>query len=260
MTHGRLRRLLRGPTPGEHITLDLAPFRITIKDLYPVASLALARHVSVLLYVYDFYTYNTPQHQSLHYLQLPRPGASSTIVSLASQPSPKKPQLNLPKTSRPSPNNCPPEFKMAQAKDRITCHILDTSLGRPARGVRVRLSLEATASTASAAPHHGQAPVPGGGAPRVFESQTDDDGRIKTWLPYSSATSSGEVPVYTLEDVLGDVRGPSRWTLRFDTAGYYGEENTFFPEVTVVFRVEEGQTYHVPLLLAPYSYSTYRGS
>lgn len=146
---------------------------------------------------------------------------------------------------------------MAQAKDRITCHILDTSLGRPARGVRVRLCLEPTPS-ASAVVHHGQPSL--SGPPRVFESQTDDDGRIKTWLPYSSATSSGEVPVYTLEDVLGDVRGPSRWTLRFDTAGYYGEENTFFPEVTVVFRVEEGQTYHVPLLLAPYSYSTYRGS
>ncbi|OIW29016.1 Hydroxyisourate hydrolase [Coniochaeta ligniaria NRRL 30616] len=149
---------------------------------------------------------------------------------------------------------------MAQAKDRITCHILDTSLGRPARGVRVRLSLEPTPSTSSPLIHHGQPVAALPGPPRVFESQTDDDGRIKTWLPYSSATSSGEVPVYTLEDVLGDIRGASRWTLRFDTAGYYGEENTFFPEVTVVFRVEEGQHYHVPLLLAPYSYSTYRGS
>lgn len=152
---------------------------------------------------------------------------------------------------------------MAQAKDRITCHVLDTSLGRPARGVRVRLSLEpnpSTSSPSSSQPviHHGQPSLPG--PPRVFESQTDDDGRVRTWLPYSSATSSGEVPVYTLEDVLGSLRGPSRWTLRFDTAGYYGEENTFFPEVTVVFRVEEGQHYHVPLLLAPYSYSTYRGS
>jgi 5-hydroxyisourate hydrolase len=146
---------------------------------------------------------------------------------------------------------------MAQAKDRITCHILDTSVGRPAAGVRVRLSLEPSPSSSPI--HHG-APTSLPGPPRVFESHTDDDGRIKTWLPYSSATSSGEVPVYTLEDVLGEIKGPSRWTLRFDTAGYYGEENTFFPEVTVVFRVKEGETYHVPLLLAPYSYSTYRGS
>jgi 5-hydroxyisourate hydrolase len=146
------------------------------------------------------------------------------------------------------------------AKDRITCHVLDTSLGRPARGIRVKLELSAP-STAS--PHHGVTP-----ASRVFESQTDEDGRIKAWLPYSSETSSGEVPVYTLEDVLGEVEaeseknnvGASRWTLRFDTAAYFGEENTFFPEVNVVFTVQQGQHYHVPVLLSPYSYTTYRGS
>lgn len=126
-------------------------------------------------------------------------------------------------------------------KDPITCHVLDTTAGRPAKGIRVRLE--------------------GGAAPlKTFESITDDDGRVKAWLPYSSETSSGEVPVYTLEDVLGEIKGPSRWTLRFDTADYFGEENTFFPEATVVFRVEEGQHYHVPLLLSPYSYTTYRGS
>lgn len=138
-----------------------------------------------------------------------------------------------------------------QAKDRITCHVLDTSVGKAAAGVRVRLELT---STAAGGPGGQQA------ASKMFESQTDDDGRINVWLPYSSATSSGEVPVYTLEDVFGDVRGASRWTLRFDTASYYGETETFFPEVAVVFRVEEGQRYHVPLLLSPYGYSTYRGT
>ncbi|KAH7148828.1 hypothetical protein EDB81DRAFT_649674 [Dactylonectria macrodidyma] len=130
-------------------------------------------------------------------------------------------------------------------KDPITCHVLDTTLGRPAKGIRVRLVGGASSATA---------------LPKTFESITDDDGRILVWLPYISETSAGEVPVYTLLDVLGEVRGHSRWTLRFDTAAYYGEENTFFPEVTVTFRVEEGQTYHVPLLLNPYSYTTYRGS
>ncbi|KAI9172408.1 putative 5-hydroxyisourate hydrolase [Paramyrothecium foliicola] len=130
---------------------------------------------------------------------------------------------------------------MASSKDAITCHVLDTTAGRPAKGIRVRLE--------------------GGHAPlKTFESLTDDDGRIKVWLPYSSETASGEVPIYTLDDVLGSIKGPSRWTLRFDTAGYFGEENTFFPEATIVFRVEEGQHYHVPLLLSPYSYTTYRGS
>lgn len=143
-------------------------------------------------------------------------------------------------------------------KDRITCHILDTSKGQPARSVRVKLELlsSSTSSSSSTTESNTQQST------KVFESQTDEDGRIKTWLPYSSALSSGEVPVYTLEDVfMNDIKGPSRWMLRFDTAGYFGgEDKTFFPEVTVVFRVEEGQTYHVPLLLAPYSYSTYRGS
>ncbi|CAP73718.1 uncharacterized protein PODANS_2_10790 [Podospora anserina S mat+] len=136
-------------------------------------------------------------------------------------------------------------------KDRITCHILDTTLGQPARSVRVSLSLLST-STASPGPLN---------PPPVFESTTDEDGRIKTWLPYSSATSSGEVPVYTLEDVFGSIRGPSRWVLKFDTESYFGgPDKTFFPEVNVVFNVAEGERYHVPLLLAPYSYSTYRGS
>ena len=91
--------------------------------------------------------------------------------------------------------------------------------------------------------------------------RADEDGRVKAWLPYSSPQSSGEVPVYTLEDVLGDITGRSRWTLRFDTEGYFAAQGreTFFPEVTVVFEVAEGQHYHVPLLLAPFSYSHDRG-
>ncbi|KAH6840874.1 hypothetical protein B0I37DRAFT_418869 [Chaetomium sp. MPI-CAGE-AT-0009] len=115
-----------------------------------------------------------------------------------------------------------------ETKDRITCHVLDTTTGQPARNMR---------------------------------SQTDDDGRIKAWLPYSSATSSGEVPVCTLGDVLGGITGASQWTLRFDSSGYFGgAEHTFYPEVDVTFTVREGERYHVPLLLAPFGYSTYRGS
>ncbi|KAI1475261.1 Hydroxyisourate hydrolase [Daldinia bambusicola] len=130
---------------------------------------------------------------------------------------------------------------MANDKDMITCHILDTSVGKPAKGVRVKLE--------------------GGHAPlKTFESQTDDDGRIKAWLPYSGIHSSGDVPTYTLDDVLSEVETKSTWTLRFDTGSYFGEGNTFFPEVLVTFTVEKGQHYHVPLLLSPYSYTTYRGS
>ncbi|KAH0498903.1 hypothetical protein TgHK011_006129 [Trichoderma gracile] len=149
------------------------------------------------------------------------------------------------------------------SKDRITCHVLDTTAGRPAKGLRVRLEGPApvsssSSSSTSAAGHPSSHNAHN--ALKTFESLTNDDGRITVWLPYSSETSAGEVPLYTLEDVLGAVQGPSRWTLRFDTAGYFGEEATFFPEATVVFRVDQGQHYHVPLLLSPYSYTTYRGS
>jgi 5-hydroxyisourate hydrolase len=130
---------------------------------------------------------------------------------------------------------------MAGDKDPITCHVLDTTAGKPARGVVVKLE--------------------GGHAPlKTFESQTDDDGRILTWLPYSGAHASGDVPTYTLEDVMGEVETKSTWTLRFYTEKYFGEGNTFFPEVVVTFAVKKGQHYHVPLLLSPYSYTTYRGS
>ncbi|KAK7746321.1 hypothetical protein SLS53_002280 [Cytospora paraplurivora] len=161
-------------------------------------------------------------------------------------------------------------------KAPITCHILDTTLGQPARNVRVRLQLTppSPASFQSQSPSPSPSPAPsttagggggggGGGPPVIFESTTNEDGRVNTWLPYSSPHAGGEVPVYTLEDVLGGGGGGrSRWTLRFDTGGYFASQGreTFFPEVTVVFEVSPGQHYHVPLLLAPFSYSTYRGS
>lgn len=159
----------------------------------------------------------------------------------------------------------------ARDKDRITCHVLDTTTGRPARGMRVKLELISTSSSSTANSNSTTATatttttttITGTTAGKVFESQTDDDGRVKTWLPYSSATSSGEVPVYTLEDVLGGL-GPSaasRWQLRFDTEAYFGgAEKTLYPEVAVTFTVRAGERYHVPLLLAPYGYTTYRGS
>ncbi|KXH44560.1 hydroxyisourate hydrolase [Colletotrichum salicis] len=154
---------------------------------------------------------------------------------------------------------------MATTKDRITCHVLDTSAGKPARNVRVQLSttIHSPATTTAGTSSPG-APAPG--ILKEFESTTDEDGRVKSWLPFSSATSSGEVPVYTLDDVLGEIEAASsvtssRWTLTFDTASYFGgEDETFFPEAVVVFTVKRGQHYHVPLLLSPYSYTTYRGS
>jgi 5-hydroxyisourate hydrolase len=71
----------------------------------------------------------------------------------------------------------------------------------------------------------------------IFEGVTDSDGRARL-------LDRAEAGVYRLT---------------FDTGAY--DANGFFPEATIVFRIEETeQHYHVPLLLSPFGYSTYRGS
>ncbi|RZQ64782.1 hydroxyisourate hydrolase [Amycolatopsis suaedae] len=102
----------------------------------------------------------------------------------------------------------------------VTTHVLDTAAGKPAAGVAVELRDAEGALVAS--------------------GRTDDDGRIRDLGPAFLAAG-----VYRLV---------------FDTGGYLGP-GAFFPEVTVTFRIPDPPTHHhVPLLLSPYSYSTYRGS
>lgn len=111
----------------------------------------------------------------------------------------------------------------------ITTHILDTSAGRPASGVRVVLE------------HH----EPGGGFSAIGEGLTNDDGRVRDLLPQDAML----------------VRGVYR--LRFDVKAYFerGGVESFYPFVEVVFEIRDpAQHYHVPLLLNPFGYSTYRGS
>ena len=103
----------------------------------------------------------------------------------------------------------------------VSTHVLDTALGRPAAGVSV--SLEHANGDA------------------VASSATDQDGRASGFADDIAA---------------GDYR------LRFDTAAYFAatKQQGFFPEVVVTFSVADGQRYHVPMLLSPFAYSTYRGS
>jgi 5-hydroxyisourate hydrolase len=78
----------------------------------------------------------------------------------------------------------------------------------------------------------------------VAEGQTDDDGRLNDLLP---------------PDTLVD----GRYRLSFATGEYFRSRSqpTFYPQVSVEFHVTQSdQHYHVPLLLSPYGYSTYRGS
>jgi 5-hydroxyisourate hydrolase len=109
----------------------------------------------------------------------------------------------------------------------ITTHVLDTARGRPAAGVPVLLEQRW-----------------GGDWVLRGRGQTDEDGRARELLggaPLEAAT----------------------YRLTFDTGAYFkamGVE-AFYPSVTVVFEVRHsGQHHHVPLLLSPYGYSTYRGS
>ncbi len=105
----------------------------------------------------------------------------------------------------------------------LSTHVLDTSAGRPAEGVPVELRSADGAL--------------------VGEGRTDADGRV------------GSIGPDRLD--AGD------YTLRFDTASYFATTGTtgFYPEVTIAFTVADpGQHYHVPLLLNPFGYSTYRGS
>ena len=107
----------------------------------------------------------------------------------------------------------------------VTTHVLDTGLGRPAAGVPVRLMHVST-----------------DGARSLGESVTDADGRVAELGP--------------------DDLGPGTYQLVFDTATYAAAtgQKCFFPEVTLTFLVADAAHHHVPLLLSPFAYSTYRGS
>lgn len=110
----------------------------------------------------------------------------------------------------------------------ITTHVLDTAVGRPAAGIEVTLSR-----------------IDDGQASVVGQGTTDVDGRIMTGL-------------ITPADFA-----PGVFQIRFQLENYSARQNTepFYPEVTITFRVAADQThYHVPLLLSPFGYTTYRGS
>ncbi len=112
---------------------------------------------------------------------------------------------------------------------RITTHVLDTSRGRPAAAVAVTLEVQTEAGDWRA----------------VGRGETDADGRLKSL--------TGE----------GGVFGEGVYRLTFGTESYFAAQGvgTFYPLAVVVFRVRDAaEHYHVPLLVSPFGYSTYRGS
>jgi len=104
----------------------------------------------------------------------------------------------------------------------VTTHVLDAALGEPAAGVSVALA--------------------GPDGTVIAVGVTDDDGRVPELGP----------------EVLpaGDYR------LEFETGSYFAASGrtTFYPRVTVDFILKDAAHYHVPILLSPFAYSTYRGS
>lgn len=114
----------------------------------------------------------------------------------------------------------------------ISTHILDTSLGRPAANVPVTLSIQYQREWRE-----------------INSAVTDSDGRIAHLLPGDSAP------------------GPGTYCIRFDTAAWFkaNDLSGLYPYVEVVFTIlplttSDRQHFHIPLLLTPYSYTTYRGS
>ncbi len=109
----------------------------------------------------------------------------------------------------------------------LTTHVLDTANGVPAAGVVVTLGEHVGGAWQEAPPR-----------------QTNADGRVPDLLPEGGLH-------------------PGRWRLRFDVAAYFAARGLpcFFPSAELVFYVTDmSRHHHVPLLVSPYSYSTYRGS
>jgi 5-hydroxyisourate hydrolase len=102
----------------------------------------------------------------------------------------------------------------------LSTHVLDTALGKPAAGVRVML-------------HRG--------AEQLGTATTDRDGRAKDFTP-------------TLK--------PGTYTLSISVGEYFSSSgrDSFYDVVRIDFKIAADQHYHVPLLISPFGYSTYRGS
>jgi 5-hydroxyisourate hydrolase len=111
----------------------------------------------------------------------------------------------------------------------ITTHVLDISIGKPAAGVAVKLDRQSD----------------DGHWETIGVQETDTDGRARDLLREG-------------ENLLAAVH-----RLTFEVGAYFNENRVdcFYQEVTIAFTVKDAsQHYHVPLLLSPFGYSTYRGS
>jgi len=110
---------------------------------------------------------------------------------------------------------------------QITTHILDTTKGKPANDITIVL-------------YYGE----NNEWTEITRGKTNNDGRISDLLPKEKILEAG---IYKM---------------RFETKDYFDKERipTFYPYVEIVFDIRSTEHYHIPLLLNPFGYSTYRGS
>ena len=110
----------------------------------------------------------------------------------------------------------------------VTTHVLDVSLGRPAANVAVILEAQSV----------------GGNWAELARGATDADGRLREWAAAKTVPAGA-------------------YRLTFDTGAYFTARKiaSLYPQIVIVFEVHDAQEhYHIPLLLSPFGYSTYRGS
>jgi len=114
-------------------------------------------------------------------------------------------------------------LKMSQ----VTTHVLDTSAGKPGKNITVQLMQIESNEWKS-----------------IAQGITNNDGRVPDLLPEGKNLSAGNYKIV------------------FETGNYYATQNikTFYPAVEILFTIYDDSHYHVPLLISPFGYSTYRGS
>lgn len=110
---------------------------------------------------------------------------------------------------------------------RISTHILDTSIGKPAEGVKIILE-----------------ELTGTNWKKTDEGITNADGRINNLISEDTEVKEGT------------------YRITFEIENYFKDQKreSFYPSVNIIFKTKAGEHYHVPLLINPFGYSTYRGS
>jgi 5-hydroxyisourate hydrolase/2-oxo-4-hydroxy-4-carboxy-5-ureidoimidazoline decarboxylase len=118
------------------------------------------------------------------------------------------------------------DFQFLQMS-QITTHVLDTSAGKPGKDISVQLMQKISNEWTA-----------------IAQGATNTDGRVSDLLPAGKILSAGN------------------YKILFETGNYYQTQNikTFYPAVEIMFTVFDDSHYHVPLLISPFGYSTYRGS